>query len=139
MEFVQWARFEALGVFTYFPEAGTPAAEFPDQVPDEVKQARREELMLAQQEIAFAKNEERIGSRLTCLVDEAGRPAGRTQAGGAIRIDHPQSARAGDGSTARPPTSTVSASSRSARPRPGRFIEVEVAGTQDYDLIVEQI
>jgi ribosomal protein S12 methylthiotransferase len=63
IEFVKWARFDALGAFTYFPEAGTPAAQFPDQVPDEVKQGRLEELMLAQQEIAFARNRERIGSR----------------------------------------------------------------------------
>jgi ribosomal protein S12 methylthiotransferase len=41
----------------------------PGQVSDEVKQQRLEELMLTQQKIAFAKNKERIGSKLACLVD----------------------------------------------------------------------
>ncbi len=119
VEFVKWARFDALGAFTYFPEAGTPAAEFPDQVPDEVKQARLEALMLAQQEIAFARNKERIGSRLTCLVDEGGQ---RTEDRDGADAD-PQSAirnpQSGvDVSTGKPRTSTASASSRDARPRP---------------------
>jgi ribosomal protein S12 methylthiotransferase len=69
LEFVRWARFDALGAFPYYAEAGTPAAEFPDQIPDGVKRTRLEELMLTQQEIAFAKNRRRVGSRLTCLVD----------------------------------------------------------------------
>ena len=89
------------------PRRARRRPQFPDQVPDEVKQARLEELMLAQQEIAFAKNEERIGSRLTCLVEEGGR-----RAEDAGRRATPRSAtRVADGSTARPRTSTVSASS----------------------------
>jgi len=134
--FVRWARFEALGVFTYFPEAGTPAAEFPDQVPDEVKQARREELMLAQQEIAFAKNEERIGSRLTCLV-EVGRASPSAKRSRAGAHDLPEDAQGRFYGQAPDVDSLCFIEKCSAAP--GRLVEVEVTGTQDYDLIVEQI
>ena len=110
LEFIRAARFDALGAFTYFPEAGTPAAEMPDQVPDEVKQARFDELMLAQQEIAFARNKNRIGSRLECLVDSLDGIPAEAQVGG----PGPQ---AGDVSMDRPRISTAPASSRDA-PRP---------------------
>ncbi|MCK5175987.1 MAG: 30S ribosomal protein S12 methylthiotransferase RimO, partial [Planctomycetes bacterium] len=52
LDFVRWAKFDALGCFTFYPETGTSAADMPGQVPDEVKQHRSETLMLAQQEIA---------------------------------------------------------------------------------------
>ena len=140
VEFVRWARFEALGVFTYFPEAGTPAAEFPDQVPDEVKQARLEELMLTQQEIAFARKRG-TDRQPTDVPGGRGRDARpERQAGDAdpqSTIRNPRSA--GDVSTARPRTSTVSALSRGARPHPAGSSRSKVTGTQDYDLVVEQI
>ncbi len=71
LDFVRWAKFDALGCFPYYREPGTPAAEMPAQVPDDLKQHRLQELMLAQQQIAFAKNAQRIGSELECLVDRA--------------------------------------------------------------------
>ena len=46
-------EFDRLGVFTYSPEEDTPAAEMPDQIPEEVKEDRQAELMELQQEIAF--------------------------------------------------------------------------------------
>jgi ribosomal protein S12 methylthiotransferase len=133
VEFIQWARFDALGAFTYFPEAGTPAAQFPDQVPADVKQARLDELMLAQQEIAFAKNEERIGRRLTCLVEEGGRTAeGRRQ-----RRRQPALGRGRFYGQA--PDIDSLCLIRRCTAAPGRFVEAKVVGTQDYDLVVEQI
>jgi ribosomal protein S12 methylthiotransferase len=135
--FVKWARLDALGAFTYFPEAGTPAAGFPDQVPDEVKQARLEALMLAQQEIAFARNKERLGSRLTCLVD-AGRAsslaAKRRRAG---RHDLRRTGRGRFYGQAPDIDSLCMIQGCSAAP--GHFVETKVIGTQDYDLVVEQI
>jgi len=122
LDFIRWAKFDALGAFTFFPEPGTPAAEFPNQVPDAVKEERRETLMLAQQEIAFARNASRVGSRLTCLIDSVdgqGTGYGRFY-GQAPEID----------SVCLVPACTAS---------PGQFVEVQVVGTQDYDLIVEQI
>ncbi|MHC4489253.1 MAG: 30S ribosomal protein S12 methylthiotransferase RimO [Planctomycetota bacterium] len=69
LDFVKWAEFDALGCFKFYPESGTGAAEMPAQVPEKIQQQRLEELMLTQQKIAFAKNKNRIGSKLTCLVD----------------------------------------------------------------------
>jgi ribosomal protein S12 methylthiotransferase len=136
MQFVQWARFDALGAFTYFPEAGTPAAQLPDQVPDEVKQARLEELMLAQQEIAFAKNEDRIGRRLTCLVD-VGRTSPLAQKGRAGTHDLRRDGRGRFYGQA-PDIDSICLIRNCSAPA-GQFVEVKVTGTQDYDLVVEQI
>ncbi len=131
-EFVQWARFDALGAFTYFPEAGTPAAQLPAQVPDEVKQARLDELMLTQQEIAFAQNKERAGSRLTCLVEDGGR---RTEDGRRRR----QSALGRGRFYGQAPDIDSVCLIERCSAGPGRFVEAKVVGTRDYDLVVEQI
>ncbi|MCL5282008.1 MAG: 30S ribosomal protein S12 methylthiotransferase RimO [Planctomycetes bacterium] len=140
VEFVRWARFDALGAFTYFPEAGTPAAGFPDQVPDEVKQARLEALMLAQQEIAFAKNKERFGSRLTCLVEEGGqRTEGRRRRRRQSAIRNPQSAIGRGRFYGQAPDIDSLCIIQGCTAAPGRFVETKVIGTRDYDLVVEQI
>jgi len=136
IEFVKWARFDALGTFTYFPETGTPAAEFPDQVSDEIKQARLDELMLAQQEIAFAKNRERIGSRLTCLV-EVGRASPLAKRSRARARDLPEDGRGRFYGQAPDIDSVCIIEGCSATP--GRLVDVKVIGTRDYDLVVEQI
>ena len=49
MDFVDEVEFERLGVFTYSPEEDTPAAEMLDQIPEEIKQKRRNEIMELQQ------------------------------------------------------------------------------------------
>ena len=58
--FVDEMEFDRLGVFTYSPEENTPAAEMPDQIPEEVKEDRQAELMELQQEIAFDLAEDMI-------------------------------------------------------------------------------
>ncbi len=63
-----------MGVFPYSPEPGTPMGRMDGQIPDEVKQQRVEELMLAQQEVAFAKAKSMKGKTIEVLID---RPAGR--------------------------------------------------------------
>lgn len=55
MGFVDEMEFDRLGVFTYSPEEDTPAATMPDQVAEEVKEARRDEIMELQQEISYDK------------------------------------------------------------------------------------
>ena len=55
MGFVDEMEFDRLGVFTYSPEEDTPAADMPDQIPEEVKEERRDEIMELQQEISFDK------------------------------------------------------------------------------------
>lgn len=67
MEFVDEMEFDRLGVFTYSPEEDTPAAGMPDQIPEEIKEERRDEIMELQQEISYDKGTDRIGqSCLSC-------------------------------------------------------------------------
>jgi len=122
LEFIKWAKFDALGCFKYYPESGTAAAEMPCQVPERTKQQRLERLMLTQQQIAFVKNSERIGSKLTCLVDTAdNKDTGRGRFyGQAPDIDG---------------VCIIKNCSAS----PGKFIDTKVVATKNYDLIVEQI
>jgi len=68
-QFVNEMEFDRLGVFTYSPEENTPAAEMPGQIPEETKNARREELMELQQAIAFEKAESMKGSILQVMVE----------------------------------------------------------------------
>lgn len=68
-DFVRDQRFERLGVFTYSYEASTPSATLPGHLPEEVKEARRDELMKIQQEIAFEWNQQQVGHEMTVLVD----------------------------------------------------------------------
>jgi len=69
LDFVDAMEFERLGVFTYSPEEGTPAAKMPDQIDEDIKEARRDEIMELQQEIAFEKAEAMTGRRLTVLIE----------------------------------------------------------------------
>lgn len=122
VDFVKWAKFDALGCFTFYPELGTGAAALAGQVPDEIKTARAEELMLTQQQIAFEKASGRIGDEIVCLVDEFDdqRNALGRFYGQAPHID-----------------SVCLINNCSAQP--GEFIRAKVTGTRDYDLIVDQI
>ena len=69
LDFVNEMEFDRLGVFAYSQEEGTAAAEMPDQVPEEQKEAWRQEIMELQQEIAFAKAEDMIGQVLTVMIE----------------------------------------------------------------------
>lgn len=120
-EFVEWARFDALGCFTFYPEIGTAAAGMDGQVPEEIKQQRADTLMQIQQKIAFEKNNQRIGKELVCLVDdkdEEGNALGRFY-GQAPHIDS---------------VCLV----QGCKSQIGEFAKVKVTGVQDYDLIVKE-
>ena len=67
--FVDEMEFDRLGVFTYSPEEDTPAAEMPDQIPEEVKEDRQAEIMELQQEIAFAQAEDMIGEEVLVMIE----------------------------------------------------------------------
>ncbi|OHB60829.1 MAG: ribosomal protein S12 methylthiotransferase RimO [Planctomycetes bacterium RBG_13_46_10] len=122
LDFVKWAKFDALGCFKFYPESGTPAADMPGQVPDEIKQQRVKKLMLTQQIIAFSKNENKIGSPLSVLIDSVdNKGIGRGRYfGQAPEID-----------------SVCIVKNCSAKP--GEFVKTQVIGTKDYDLLVNQI
>jgi len=122
LEFIKWAEFDALGCFRYYPESGTNAAKMPDQVPDKIKQQRLEKLMLTQQKIAFAKNKERVGSKLTCLIDS-------TDNKGSIQGHFYGQA---------PDIDSICIIKKCSATL-GKFIDAKVTGTKDYDLVVEQI
>lgn len=68
-EFVDEMEFDRLGVFTYSSEENTPAAEMADQVPEEVKEERRDELMELQQEISYDRGQDRIGQELLVMIE----------------------------------------------------------------------
>ncbi|MGN0142543.1 MAG: 30S ribosomal protein S12 methylthiotransferase RimO [Roseburia sp.] len=69
MQFVNDMEFDRLGAFTYSPEEGTPAAEFPNQVEEETKQRWRDEVMELQEEIIFDRNEEMKGRELFVFIE----------------------------------------------------------------------
>jgi ribosomal protein S12 methylthiotransferase len=69
--FVEEARFDHLGVFTYSHEEGTGAHRLADDVSDRTKKNRRDRLMTVQQRIAFEQNASRLGSTVEVLVEGA--------------------------------------------------------------------
>ena len=122
MEFVDEMEFDRLGVFAYSAEEDTPAASFPDQIPQELKEERRDEIMELQQEIAFAHSEEMVGRILDVMIEGkvADEPAyvGRTymdapNVDGLIFVDTGEALMSGD------------------------FVRVRVTQAAEYDLIGE--
>ena len=69
MEFVDEMEFDRLGVFTYSAEEDTPAADMPEQIEESVKEDRQAELMELQQDIAFDKAEDMVGSEVLMMVE----------------------------------------------------------------------
>ena len=122
LEFIRWARFDALGAFPFYPEAGTAAAELPGQVDEATKIQRRDAIMLAQQEIAFAGADVMIGRELAVLVDEVyeARAGFGRYYGQAPHIDN---------------VCLIQNCTADA----GKFISARVTAREDYDLVVEPI
>lgn len=69
MNFVDEMEFDRLGVFTYSQEEDTPAAGFDNQIDEEIKLTRRDELMELQQEISYDKAENLVGRRLEVIIE----------------------------------------------------------------------
>ena len=122
MEFVDEMEFDRLGVFTYSAEEGTPAATMPDQVPEELKESRRDELMELQQEISLDRGNRRIGQELMVMIEGkvSGESAyiGRTY-GDAPNVDGYLFVQTGE------------------LLMTGDFAKVRVTGALEYDLIGE--
>lgn len=80
-DFVREMKFERAGVFAYSAEEGTPAYEMEDDVADEVKQQRVDDIMAIQQNISLETNEKRVGTIEKVLIDriEGDYYVGRTQ------------------------------------------------------------
>ena len=69
MNFVEECQFDRLGVFTYSPEEDTLAATFEDQIDEEVKEERRDELMSLQQEISYEHTQQLVGKTIKVMVE----------------------------------------------------------------------
>lgn len=69
MGFIDLVGFDRLGVFTYSPEEDTPAAGMEDQIPEEVKEARKKELMELQQEISLDNAQDMVGTSLKVMIE----------------------------------------------------------------------
>ena len=82
MDFITDIEFDRLGAFTFSPEDDTPAAEMPDQIDEEIKEARLDRLMRAQQAISLKRNELRLDTVEKVLIEsvqydgETGEPYG---------------------------------------------------------------
>jgi len=72
LAFMGEIQFDKVGVFTFSPEAGTPAAGMPGQIAEEVKNERYERAMAAQQHISLARNQAQVGRTLDVLVEANG-------------------------------------------------------------------
>jgi ribosomal protein S12 methylthiotransferase len=70
LDFVAAQRFDHVGVFTFSPEPGTPAADLPDQVPAAVARERRDRLMALQQPIAAERNAAWVGRIVDVLIEQ---------------------------------------------------------------------
>lgn len=124
LDFVDEMEFERLGVFTYSPEEDTPAAQMEGQIPEEVKEDRKAQIMELQQEIAFNQAEEMKGREMLAMIEgkiaDENAYVGRTYkdapgVDGLIFINTDEELMTGD------------------------FVKVRVTGALEYDLIGELI
>ena len=123
LEFLQKNRFDRLGAFAFCPEDGTPAARMPDQIPEETKARRLEEIMLQQQGISYENNRERIGTVCECVID--GFDEERCEAIARSREEVPDV----DG------VIRIDWSGIGADPVPGMMFDVRITDATPYDLI----
>lgn len=122
LDFVNDLEFDRLGVFTYSPEEDTPAANMEEQIEEEVKQDRRDQIMELQQEIAYEKAEEMVGKKLLVMIEgkvaEENAYVGRSykdapNVDGYVFVNTEKSLMTGD------------------------FVPVTITGSYEYDLIGE--
>lgn len=130
IDFVRSFDFDAAGAFTYSLEPETPAGRMKEQLSDELKNERRERLMLAQQEVAFARARRWIGQEFDVLIDghnERGDLSAR-HSGQAPEVDAACLLR-----------EASSGARRRSGPQPGDFVRVRCVDTRDYDLVVKPV
>ncbi|KAB6331999.1 MiaB/RimO family radical SAM methylthiotransferase, partial [Bacteroides xylanisolvens] len=123
-EFVRKVRFDRMGAFAYSEEEGTYAAKaYEDSIPQEVKQARLDELMDIQQGISAELSAEKIGKQMKIIIDrlEGDYYIGRTE------FDSPEV----------DPEVLVKRSERELKI--GQFYQVEVTNADDFDLYAKII
>lgn len=121
-QFLIMQRFDRVGIFSYSHEEGTSAFALKDDVPQEEKERRAQEIMEVQQEISLEKNQEKIGKTFKVLIDkkEAGRYLGRTEFD-SVEVDN-----------------EVVVHSKT-KLKIGEFVNVKITKAYDYDLEGEVI
>ena len=121
--FVKEMRFDRLGCFTYSHEENTTAYDLEDNVPEEVKLARANEIMEIQSQISWELNQEKIGKTFRCLIDrkEGNYFVGRTE------YDSPDV------------DNEVLIDAKKHYVKIGDFLEVKIIDATDYDLYGEPI
>lgn len=121
--FVKEMRFDRLGCFTYSHEENTTAYELEDDVPEEVKLARANEIMEIQSQISWELNQEKIGKTFRCLIDrkEGNYFVGRTE------YDSPDV------------DNEVLIDTKKHYVKIGDFVEVKIIDATDYDLYGEPV
>ena len=122
-EWVRTQRFDRLGCFTYSHEENTSAFALEDDVPQEEKEKRVEEIMELQSQISWEKNQEKIGKTFKCLFDrkEGAYFVGRTE------FDSPDV------------DNTVLVSAENTYISVGDFAEVRITSAEEFDLYGELI
>ncbi|MBT8181490.1 MAG: 30S ribosomal protein S12 methylthiotransferase RimO [Eudoraea sp.] len=117
-EWVKEMRFERLGCFTYSHEENTHAYNLEDNVPEEVKQNRANEIMEVQSAISWELNQEKIGKSFRCIIDrkEGNYFIGRTE------YDSPDV------------DNEVLVDARNYYVKIGDFVELEITEASDFDL-----
>ena len=120
LDFVRDARFDRLGAFTYSPEEGTPAARMKNQIDENVKAERLDQLMMLQQGISMELLQARIGTECEVLVE------GRDEDGwyGRSILEAPES----DG--------CIHLTAQRAL-TPGTYVRARITGADAYDLTAE--
>ena len=122
-EWVREQRFDRLGCFTYSHEENTHAFELVDDIPQEVKEARVEEIMELQSQISWEKNQEKIGKVYRCIFDRKEGPyfVGRTE------FDSPDV------------DNTVLVSAEDTYISIGEFADVRITDAEEFDLYGELV
>ena len=115
-------QFDHVGIFTYSDEEGTAAYDYPDRVPQEVKEERKNILMEFQKEIAFRKNRERVGKVEPVLVEGFDPQENYLMTG---RL------------TSQAPDIDGQVLLEKCEAEPGQIISVRINRAADYDLVAE--
>ncbi|MEA4999513.1 MAG: 30S ribosomal protein S12 methylthiotransferase RimO [Candidatus Limiplasma sp.] len=118
LSLMQDVRFDRVGAFTYSPEEDTPAAVMADQIDEDVKRARLDALMTAQQSISLARNQERVGTTVQALVES-------------VRADGVAIARS---QAEAPDSDGLLYLSNAQGKHPGEFVTARITGADVYDL-----
>ena len=122
VDFLEEARLDRVGVFTYSPQSGTPASRFSGRVKQSVKERRRQEAMEVQRMISREKNLSKIGRIMKVLIE------GRAEESELVTIGRSQ---------AEAPEIDGLVYIGNAHPEPGEFRFVRITDASDYDLVGE--